>query len=87
MERRPVPWLSSDVAHLLAEYIVIANEALCGILAVIELLQRRTWAEGMAVGGGYLPALILVVVMFARRELRAVDMSDLERLRTMTKNT
>lgn len=76
-----MPWVSDGVADLLAQYVVLVNGILCGGLAVVELFQGRTWAEGMAVGGGYLPGLVMMVVMFARRELRAVDMSELDRLR------
>jgi hypothetical protein len=35
----------------------------------------------MTVGGGYMPGLVFSVVMWARRELRVVDMGELERLR------
>lgn len=86
-ERRPVPYISNATADLVAEYIIAANGALCAVLAVVEMLQGRTWGEGMTVGGGYLPGLVFAVVMFARRELRAVDMSELERLRYQSKGT
>jgi hypothetical protein len=39
----------------------------------------------MAIGGGYVPGLILTVVLWARRELRVVDLGELERLRYTTK--
>jgi hypothetical protein len=35
----------------------------------------------MMIGGGYVTAFVMVVVMFARRELRVVDLGELERLR------
>lgn len=80
-ERRHVPYVSEGVANVLAEWVVVGNGVLCGVLAVVEVFRGRAWGEGMAVGGGYLPGLVMMVVMFARRELRAVDMSELDRLR------
>lgn len=83
---RPVPcWLSEESAEVLSSYIVPVNAALCGILAVGELWKGRDWAEGFVVGGGHLPGLIFVIVLWARRELRVVDLGDLERLRFRTK--
>jgi hypothetical protein len=35
----------------------------------------------MMVGGGYVPLFVLVFILWARRELRAVDLGELERLR------
>ncbi|KAF1926029.1 uncharacterized protein M421DRAFT_94172 [Didymella exigua CBS 183.55] len=81
-ERVEVPWLSSEVQGILARYIVPGNGAVCSILAVAELVQRREWREGMMIGGGYLPGLVLTVVLWARRELRVVDMSELQQLRS-----
>ncbi|KAF1964399.1 hypothetical protein BU23DRAFT_492837 [Bimuria novae-zelandiae CBS 107.79] len=86
-ERRAVPWVSARTADVLAEWIVLGNAVLCGLLAAVELFQGRTLSEGVTVGGGYLPGVILTVVLFARRELRVVDMSELERLRHGVKNT
>jgi UDP:flavonoid glycosyltransferase YjiC (YdhE family) len=86
-ERRPVPYLSGATAELVAQWVVAANGLLCAVLAVAEVLQGRPWGEGMTVGGGYLPGLVFAVVMFARRELRAVDMSELERLQHQGKST
>ncbi|KAF2441798.1 hypothetical protein P171DRAFT_366171 [Karstenula rhodostoma CBS 690.94] len=86
-ERRPVPYISEGTAEVVARYIVFANGALCAVLAVAEVLQGRAWGEGMTVRGGYLPGLVFTVVMFARRELRAVDMSELERLQYQSKST
>jgi len=75
------------MAEMLAKYMVPANAALCGILAFAELWKGREWSEGMGVGGGYLPGLIFAVVLFARRELRTMDLSELERLRDRQKGT
>lgn len=57
-----------------------ANGAVCGLLAVLELVQGREWREGMMIGGGFISGLVLTVVLWARRELRVVDMNELERL-------
>ncbi|KAJ8112969.1 hypothetical protein OPT61_g4791 [Boeremia exigua] len=81
-ERREVPWLSEEIQELLARYIVPVNGGVCGLLAVLELFQGREWREGMMIGGGYLPGLVLTVLLWARRELRAVDMGELQRLRS-----
>ena len=37
----------------------------------------------MVVGGGYVPGVVLGVILWARRELRAVDMVELERARVV----
>jgi hypothetical protein len=66
---------------MLAEYIVAVNAALCGVLALMELWRGEEWGTGMVVGGGYLPGLVFVVVMWARRELRPMDLGELEKLR------
>lgn len=86
VERRPMPYVSRKTADFLEKYVVSANALLCVVLAVVESSQGRTWSEGMAVGGGYLPGLVMMVVMFARRELRTMDMTELERLRYNTKS-
>lgn len=86
-ERRPVPYVPKEMADLLAKYIVPANGLLCVLLAIGELWQGRSWSEGMSIGGGYVPGLVMAVVMFARRELRTVDLGELERLRYRTKGT
>lgn len=67
---------------MLARYIVPGNGVVCGLLAVAELVQGREWREGMMIGGGYLPGLVLTVILWARRELRVVDMSELQQLRS-----
>ena len=81
-----MPYIAGSTADFLEKYIVSANGLLCVILAVVELFQGRTWGEGMTVGGGYLPGLVMTVVMFARRELRTMDMTELERLRYDTRS-
>jgi hypothetical protein len=80
-ERRPVPYMSDDVADVLAKYIVSANSAICVLLALFELWHMRTWSGGITVGGGYLPGFVLSVVLWARRELRVVDLGELEGLK------
>jgi hypothetical protein len=86
-ECRPVPYLSDDIAELVGKYIVPANGAMCVLLALLELWQGRTWSEGMMVGGGYLPGFVLSVVLWARRELRVVDLGELEKLKYGSKAT
>ncbi len=78
--RRSVPYISSEVEEWLAAYLVTVNCVVGGLLAVRELWQGREWHEGVVVGGGYLPLLICVVVLWARRELRMIDVGALERL-------
>lgn len=73
--------MSDEVADLLAGYIVPANGVVCILLAILEFWQGRSWSEGIAVGGGYLPGFVLSVVMWARRELRVVDLGELEKLK------
>lgn len=82
VDRKEVPWLSDEVQELLARYIVPANAGVCAFLTGLELVRGRQWREGMMIGGGYLPGLVLTVVLWARRELRVVDMSALQRLRS-----
>ena len=72
---------------MLAKYIVPANAGICVLLAILELLRGRSWSEGVAVGGGYLPGFVLSVVLWARRELRVMDMSELEKLKIGAKDT
>lgn len=77
-ERVRIPWVADEVQELLERYIVPGNAVVCGVLAVLEMMRGREWREGMMVGGGYVAGLVLVVVLWARRELRGVDMSELE---------
>ncbi|KAF1921808.1 hypothetical protein BDU57DRAFT_467650 [Ampelomyces quisqualis] len=83
--RPSVPFLSDGGADLLARYIVAANGGVCAVLALLELWQGRSWSEGVMVGGGYLPGFVLSVVMWARRELRVVDLGELEKLKYRSK--
>lgn len=85
VERIPVPYVSEDVAEALARYAVPVNAALCVVLAVLELCRGRSWNQGMMIGGGYVPGFVMTVIMFARRELRVVDLGELERLRYRTR--
>lgn len=78
--RRPVPYLSEATADTIAEYIVPANRAACGALALYETWQGRNWTEGFLVGGGYLPGLICFLILWARTELRIIDMDALEKM-------
>lgn len=80
-ERPPVPYIPYEIADILAQYIVPINSAICIILALVELYQRRTWSDGVVLGGGYLPGFVLSVVLWARRELRVVDLGELEKLK------
>ncbi|KAH7389299.1 hypothetical protein DE146DRAFT_738643 [Phaeosphaeria sp. MPI-PUGE-AT-0046c] len=80
-ERRPVPWVGDEVAEVLARYVVPANGVVCVFLAMLELWRGRGWGEGVSVGGGFLPGFVLSVVMWARRELRVMDMGELEKLK------
>ncbi|CAI6338389.1 unnamed protein product [Periconia digitata] len=83
--RDAVPFISEEVAVLLEKYIVPVNAAICVFLGLIELGKGQTWGEGMLIGGGYVPGFVLAVVMFARRELRVVDLGELEKLRYGTR--
>lgn len=80
-ETPPVPYISGETADVLKTYAVPVNGAVCVALAVGELILRREWRQGVMVGGGYLPGFVFVVCMWARRELRVVDLGELERLR------
>jgi hypothetical protein len=84
-ERTPVPGLSDEVTDVVAQWIVSVNGVVCVVLAVLELWQGRTCGEGVMVGGGYLPGFVLSVVLWARRELRVVDMGELEKLKYQSK--
>jgi hypothetical protein len=79
----PTPPLPPHVASLASQYLVRANAGVCVVLALHEVAQRRAWSEGMVVGGGYVPGVVLGVILWARRELRAVDMVELERARVV----
>ncbi|KAF2117553.1 hypothetical protein BDV96DRAFT_611310 [Lophiotrema nucula] len=81
----PLPYLTEDTSALVRKYLVGVNGAICAILALYELTQGRSWSEGMMVGGGYVPVFVLAVIMWARRELRVVDLGELERLRYRSK--
>ncbi|KAF2652484.1 hypothetical protein K491DRAFT_695564 [Lophiostoma macrostomum CBS 122681] len=78
---RPIPYIPPATADAIRAYIIPTNIILCIAMAVVELWARRPWSEGVTVGGGYLPGLVLGVVVWARRELRVVDLGELERLR------
>lgn len=65
---------------MIAEYIVPANRAACGALALYEVWQGGNWSEGFMVGGGYLPGLICFLILWARTELRIIDMDALEKM-------
>lgn len=73
--------MSEEMADLVGKYIVPANAAVCVLFAIIELWQGRAWSEGLMVGGGYLPGLVLGTLLWARRELRTVDLGELEKLK------
>jgi hypothetical protein len=80
-ERRPVPGLSEEVTEVLAKYIVPANTGVCMMLVVLEFFSGHEWSESLTIGGGFLPGFILGVVLWARMELRVVDLGELEKLR------
>lgn len=85
--RRPVPYLSEQTADMIAEYIVPVNRAACGALALYETWLHRDWSEGLTVGGGYLPGLICFLILWARTELRIIDMDALEKMNKSTSGT
>ncbi|RII04755.1 hypothetical protein CUC08_Gglean011004 [Alternaria sp. MG1] len=78
--RRPVPYLSEDMADRIGDYIVPINRAVCGLLALYEVWLAREWSEGFMIGGGFLPGVICLIILWARTELRIIDMDALERI-------
>lgn len=78
-------YLSPEIVELLRNYVISANSAICAILATVELFQGRSWSEGMMIGGGYVPGLVWTFILWTRRELRTLDLGELERLRYSTK--
>jgi hypothetical protein len=84
-QRRPVPYLSDEVTEVLAKYIVSANAGICLMLVILEFFSSREWSESLAIGGGFLPGFVLSVVLWARNELRVVDMGELEKLKFASK--
>jgi hypothetical protein len=80
-ETPPVPYISRETAEVLKTYAVPVNGVVCAVLAVGELIMGREWSQGVTIGGGFLPGLVFGVCMWARRELRVVDLGELERLR------
>lgn len=86
-ETPPVPYISDETTALLRTYIVPFNATLCVASALHELWQARDWSQGVMIGGGYIPGFVMGVVMWARRELRVVDLGELERLRYRSKGT
>ncbi|KAF2872480.1 hypothetical protein BDV95DRAFT_492341 [Massariosphaeria phaeospora] len=86
-DRPAVPYVSNETADLLARYIVTVNGVVCMLLAVAELWRGKEWKEGIMIGGGYVPGTVLAVVLWARRELRVVDLGELEKLRYRGKSS
>ncbi len=82
-QRPEVPYISSEVADWLAAYLTKGNIVVAGCLAVHEACWGSEWGHRFMIEGGYLPVLICFVVLWARRELRVIDMSGLERLKGM----
>ncbi|KAF2184421.1 hypothetical protein K469DRAFT_709159 [Zopfia rhizophila CBS 207.26] len=78
---KTAPFLSPEIEELVKKYITPVNGTICAILALHELSQGREWRKGIMISGGYVPLFIMVVVQWARRELRVVDLGELERLR------
>lgn len=75
-----MPYISESTADAIADNIITVNRALCGMLALSEVWVERDWSQGFMVGGGFLPGLICFVVLWARTELRIIDMDVLEEL-------
>ncbi|CBX91947.1 hypothetical protein LEMA_P046530.1 [Plenodomus lingam JN3] len=75
--RRPVPWLSASTADFLAQWLVVGNRALCGVLALYDVFLGTAWADRLAVGGGFLPGLVCMLILWARTELRIIDVEQL----------
>ncbi|KAF2204763.1 hypothetical protein GQ43DRAFT_408864 [Delitschia confertaspora ATCC 74209] len=73
--------LPHEQIDLLHQYLVPVNAALCLLSALYQFTQGGDWVSGVQIGGGYMPGLILGVILVARRELRVVDLSELERMR------
>ncbi|KAF2704795.1 hypothetical protein K504DRAFT_461048 [Pleomassaria siparia CBS 279.74] len=86
-ETPDVPYISDEASGLLKTWIVPVNAVLCVAFAGWEVWQSRAWSEGFMVGGGSLPGIVMGVIMWARRELRVVDLGELERLRYRAKGT
>lgn len=84
-ERPQVPFVRDEVAEALAKYTVPVNAGVCTLLAVVELWRGSSWNEGVMIGGGYLPGLIMSVILWARRELRVMDLGELEKLKYRSK--
>lgn len=82
-----MPYVSDEVADMLAKYMVPVNAGLCVVLAGVEFFSGHEWSDGLAIGGGFLPGFVLSVVLWARRELRVVDMTELEKLKFDAKTT
>jgi hypothetical protein len=78
--RRPVPYVSEQTADVIGDYIVTVNRAVCGLLALYEVWLSRDWSEGFMVGGGFLPGVLCLVILWARTELRIIDMNALEKM-------
>jgi hypothetical protein len=83
--RRPVPYLSTQIADIIGNNIVMVNRAVCGLLALYEVWLARDWSEGFKVGGGFLPGVICLVILWARTELRIIDMNALEKINAQGK--
>lgn len=76
--RRPGP---PDAGRSVRRHVVPLNGVLSAVLAVREGLAGTGWREGLAGGGGYVPAFVFLLVLVARTQLRPVDVGELERLR------
>lgn len=76
--RQPGP---PDADRSVRRHIVPLNGVLSAVLAVREGLAGTGWREGLAGGGGYVPAFVFLLVLVARTQLRPVDVGGLERLR------